>query len=368
MAMSKVSSREAKTALNAAASMASVFRDAGELAKERELKFVCEQLSNNETLLFRLSGLLKDDSLIALLDGRMNATVQKDDEGPGSGKSPKPASAVVRQAWKKWEHIEGATSFLNRLVRAAWGLEMNDTCPAELLTDGQPPANKQILGWFLMITRQKSQWRMPHHTHEEGAIQRQHDMYKPCRHRVLETMYGFKPFNDWKVVDFLNGYYTVLDNDEGIACTLLLPNGEICIYKQDGASDYFVNNPYEPDSDYSFMLKGSRARMEGLSGYFEEKGITFPEMTEWKFDGVELKGVLEPSNKKRKADDDNGLEPSAASSGSPPNKAPRVATVAAALRHRLAKREPAGGTPVNTEEEARDEVSPPSRRRISGKM
>ena len=146
---------------------------------------------------------------------------------------------------------------------------------------------------------------------------------------------------------------------------MLLPNGEICIYKQDGASDYFVNNPYEPDSDYSFMLKGSRARMEGLSGYFEEKGITFPEMTDWKFHGLESKGVLEP-DKRRRADDDNGLEPSAASSGSPPNKAPRVATVAAALRHRLAKTEPAGGTPVKTEEAAREEVTPPSRRRISG--
>ena len=106
--------------------------------------------------------------------------------------------------------------------------------------------------------------------------------------------------------------------------------------------------------------------MEGLSGYFQEKGITFPEMTDWKFHGLELKGVLEPG-KRRRADDDNGFEPSAASSCNPPSKAPRSATVAAALRHRLAQTEPAGGTPVKTEEEARDNVSPPSRRRISGK-
>ena len=86
MAMSKVSSREAKTALNAAASMAEVFRDAGELAKERELQFVIEKLSENDSLLYRVSGFLKDDSLIALLDGRMNATVQQDDGGSGNGK------------------------------------------------------------------------------------------------------------------------------------------------------------------------------------------------------------------------------------------------------------------------------------------
>ena len=75
MAMSKVGSREAKTALNAAASMAEIFRDAGELAKERELQFVIQKLSEHDSLLFRLSGFLKEDSLIVLLDGRMNATM-----------------------------------------------------------------------------------------------------------------------------------------------------------------------------------------------------------------------------------------------------------------------------------------------------
>ena len=77
----KVSSREAKTALNSAATMAEVFRDAGSLALERELNFVCEELRKNEPLLYRLSGYLKDDSLVALLDGRMNATVGHDDWG-----------------------------------------------------------------------------------------------------------------------------------------------------------------------------------------------------------------------------------------------------------------------------------------------
>ena len=76
-----MSSREAKTALNSVANMAAVFRDAGELPIERELEFVCEQLRNNEALLYRLSGYLNDESLVALLDGRMNATVEQDDEG-----------------------------------------------------------------------------------------------------------------------------------------------------------------------------------------------------------------------------------------------------------------------------------------------
>ena len=82
MSGGRVSSREAKTALNSAANMAAVFRDAGELSLERELTFVCEQLRKNEPLLYRLSGYLKDDSLVALLDGRMNATVEQNNEAP----------------------------------------------------------------------------------------------------------------------------------------------------------------------------------------------------------------------------------------------------------------------------------------------
>ena len=146
------------------------------------------------------------------------------------------------------------------------------------------------------------------------------------------------------------GYYQVLDDNEGIACTLLPPDaqGGPVIYKVDGATDYYVNNPYEPDSDYSFMLAGGRARMAGLSGYFVEKGITFPELTEWKFHGLEFR-TPEPQGKRRKADDDNGFEPSAASGDNTPCKGARTSTVAAALRHQLAKASRAGGTPVKTE-------------------
>ena len=177
------------------------------------------------------------------------------------------------------------------LLRAAWGLETDSDCPEGLKIDGQPPENKKLLGSFLMLMRQKSQWRMPHWTHEVGAVRMQEDLYAPCKQRAMETLSGFEPFQTWTATDFLKGYYQVLDDNKGIACTLLPPAvPETVIYKVDGATDYYVNNPYEPDSDYSFMLSGGRARMSGLSGYFLEKGITFPELTEWKFHVLELKG------------------------------------------------------------------------------
>ena len=141
MSGGKVSSREAKTALNSAATIADVFRDAGTLALERELTFVCEELRKNEPLLYRLSGYLKDDSLVALLDGRMDATVAQDNEGSSSGKGSKPSNGVLRQAWRKWEHIQEFTRFLICLLRAAWGLEINSDFPEALKINGQPLEN-----------------------------------------------------------------------------------------------------------------------------------------------------------------------------------------------------------------------------------
>ena len=123
MSGGKVSSREAKTALNSAATMAEVFRDAGELALERELNFVCEELRKNEPLLYRLSGYLKDDSLVALLDGRMNATVEQNGEALSREKNKNNQNGkVLRQAWKKWEHIEGGHGMFDQPLARGVGL------------------------------------------------------------------------------------------------------------------------------------------------------------------------------------------------------------------------------------------------------
>ena len=102
--------------------------------------------------------------------------------------------------------------------------------------------------------------------------------------------------------------------------------------------------------------------MSGSSGYFVEHGTTFPEWAEWKLRTPEGQG------KRRRADDDNGFEPSAASGDNTPCKGARTSTVAAALHHQLAEAERAGGTTSKTEpcaEEATVAATPPLRRRLT---
>ena len=89
---------------------------------------------------------------------------------------------------------------------------------------------------------------------------------------------GFKPFKAWTATDFLKGDYKVLDDHEGIACTLLPPDGpgETVVYKVDGASDYHVNSPYAPDSHYSFMLSGAAPACQDCRGTSMRRGSPSP--------------------------------------------------------------------------------------------
>ena len=61
----------------------------------------------------------------------------------------------------------------------------------------------------------------------------------------MQTKEVFEPFKDWTSTDFLKGYYEVLPNDEGIACTLLPPDeqGERRIYKVDGGHGVLRQEP-----------------------------------------------------------------------------------------------------------------------------
>ena len=366
-----MTSREAKAALESAGRMANVFRDACEIAVERELDYICGELRNNEPLLYRLSGYLKDDTLVALLDGRMNATVDDEDKALSRASGSRPTIGILRISWKKWDHIQKEQKLLIRFQRAAWGMgPLSTDCPEGLQIDGAPASNYKLLGSWLMLMRQKSQGRMPHWTHEEGALKSQEDLFVPCRQRAVQTKEVFEPFKDWTSTDFLKGYYEVLPNDEGIACTLLPPNGqgERRIYKVEGATEYYVKSPYEYDTDYSFKLQGQLARMSGLSDFFRQQGVTFPEMCEWQFHGLKLRST-NAADKRRRGDAASIEGGEAAGSDNTPSKGPRTSTVAHALRARLATTEAAQGTLVRSEGNADDEavvaIPPLRRRRLS---
>ena len=116
MSGSKVSKTEVKNAADAAASMAHVFRDASMIAVERELDYINTELRKNVPLMYALSGFLKDDSLVALLEGRMGNTVAAADVA-SSRASGKGAFGVLRLSWKKWAHIQRETKLIILLLR-----------------------------------------------------------------------------------------------------------------------------------------------------------------------------------------------------------------------------------------------------------
>ena len=88
----------------------------------------------------------------------------------------------------------GGHGILINLLQAAWGLEVNGDCFNGFKIGGKPPDNKKLLGPFLMLMRQKSQWRMPQWIHDVGALEMQEDIFAPCKQRAEETLNGFERF------------------------------------------------------------------------------------------------------------------------------------------------------------------------------
>ena len=132
-----------------------------------------------------------------------------------------------------------------------------------------------------------------------------------------------------------------------------------------GATEYYVKSPYEYDTDYSFKLQGQLARMSGLSDFFRQQGVTFPEMCEWQSHGLELRST-DATGKRRRDDAASTEGGEAAGSDNTPSKGPRTSTIAHALRARLATTEAAQGTLPIAQGDADDEAVvaiPPRRRR-----
>ncbi len=95
------SKRELEAQESQADALIQSFGQAAQMAVEREIDFVVAALRANTNLLYTLSGLIKDDGITALLDGRLRDERKEVDVD-------KLKQRKLRQSLKRFKHLDSA--------------------------------------------------------------------------------------------------------------------------------------------------------------------------------------------------------------------------------------------------------------------
>ena len=108
------SKADAKKAETAADQVIAAFSQALDTAFETEIEYIIEQLRKNRDLTHCLSGMLKADTLQALLDGRLCM-----EQGPPSGAQPEKGRHITRLGTTtlRSEHLKSQPSVVLRILR-----------------------------------------------------------------------------------------------------------------------------------------------------------------------------------------------------------------------------------------------------------
>ena len=98
-------------------SMSVAFSQAADEAFEAELGYVVAKLRSNRALTTTLSGLLKNDGLTALLDGRMH--LDNDITAASASCGAKPgAPGKIRSTSKKWAHLNLQPQVVDEVLKS----------------------------------------------------------------------------------------------------------------------------------------------------------------------------------------------------------------------------------------------------------
>ena len=93
--------RELKAQEAQADALIQSFGQAAQMAVEREFEFAVAALRGNANLLYALSGLIKDEGITALLDGRLTGERKEADVD-------KLKQRKLRQSLKRFKHLDSA--------------------------------------------------------------------------------------------------------------------------------------------------------------------------------------------------------------------------------------------------------------------
>ena len=182
--------------------MATQFQAAAEIAVEREIDFIPDKLRANHALMYSLSSYLKDDTLCALLEGRLSGEAKALSPAAKDKDSPKKAQKI-RVGWKM-RHLLACPPLVSEHFATTFGVSTEDQKDPEF---GMGARVK--LGMVCMRLETSKEATLPNW---HFCLVTHGDLLAAVRKVVSETKEG--TYKDYDLERFKNGYS--LETPEGI--------------------------------------------------------------------------------------------------------------------------------------------------------
>ena len=298
-------------------------------ASEREIAYVCDELRKNIPLLYSLSGLLKSDSLVSLLDGRMKKQLDVKKE-QDSALSQKPVHRVIPLKVTKFKHLgvdaaveQLALDVLARLEPVLFSEETRKTLIEE----------SAVVGALCMALRVCPETFLPSKHFEDV---RSHPRFQlACEERYKSLG---RPLHGCTLETVMAGFYVV--QGKTISCAID-GKAEKTLLRFPHSDTIEIIDKYNIETGATVTNEGLETELKNLSEAFAAKDMTtFDPNAKWELPPAQF-GVKPAETKKRKSESTPTKDRMSSSSGalSPDaNLSERLRSRLPANRHRLLRR------------------------------
>ena len=255
-----MSKREAKREEVRASNIISSFAQTVDASFQAEIDYILGELQNNRQLTYALGGMLKNDSLVALLDGRLQAP----DPATAPSKKNLKIASKLRATATRFKHVSDTKGCASQVLQ---------TIVPELWTAGlmSEPDNVQLdlLCVLLCVTPDT------HLPSKYWVDLHELDNFVPaCSQRFAAVM--SETVKGMSLEELKKGYYTDGPNG-GVQCIFSNGLGKTDTTQEFGDKPVTIENPLDVDTPVSIdMEDGRKMKFYDLKASFEAAGVRFP--------------------------------------------------------------------------------------------
>ncbi len=300
--------------------MVESFGQAQQEAAEVELAYVTQELRKNPAAMYTISSLLKNDNLVALLDGRLQ----------GCPKATPSKVTNLRVAYKKFKHLTKTKGLIEKVLARI----DPETFSYDVMRHWSDMAEK--LGVMCMALGVSGTSTLPNQYYEDLSSQ---DAFLSACSQRYESLGRLMAGR--KLADMTKGWYDV-ENEHTVTCFLSTGEARARQVFDENASIRILQ-PFEMTTTIEVTQYGRKYLCTDLKSGFEAAGVRFPDTEEeWRLRDARRKRSRTPRKWRRKQQPIGFVPPTEAQAASARAPRPITSGLSVVLAKRLQTQASAG--------------------------